>query len=128
MPSKLEASLVLVDELLIGLVVLILLTTLGFLDVFMAIIIGIGMVAIFVVSTHILLKPQFLKPKVGAETMIGKRCRSITPIKPTGEVQVNGEYWSAISTEPINENIEVEIIGFNGLKLRVRKVTNTDLT
>lgn len=116
------------DEILIGLVVLILLTTLGFLDVFMAIIIGIGMGAIIVVYAHILLKPQFLKPKVGAETMIGKRCRSITPIKPTGEVQVNGEYWSAISTKPINENIEVEIIGFNGLKLRVRKVTNTDLT
>ncbi len=127
MTSKLEASLVLVDEILIGLVALILLTTLG-LDVFIAIIIGIGMVVIFVVFTHILLKTQFLKPKVGAEAMIGKRCRSITPINPTGEVQVNGEYWSAISTEPINENTEVEIIGLNRLKLRVRKVTNTDLT
>ena len=38
-----------------------------------------------------------------------------------GTIKVNGEVWKAISNEEISEGEEVEIIGIEGVKLRVKK-------
>ena len=54
--------------------------------------------------------------------MIGLQCRVVESLTPIGVVTVEGEYWKAKSA---NENIEadeeVEIIGIDGLTLRVQR-------
>ena len=57
----------------------------------------------------------------GSEGMIGLTGEVIEPLTPVGVIRVGDEYWKAKS---VGENIpaggEVEILGLNGLTLRVR--------
>ncbi len=68
------------------------------------------------------LRAQFLPVKVGREILIGKTAPALTPIsEKAGQVFVEGEYWRAVSERPIEEGQTVEIIGVDGLTLRVRQ-------
>jgi membrane protein implicated in regulation of membrane protease activity len=40
-----------------------------------------------------------------------------------GQVKVNGEVWTAIAEEELEENIRVEVIGIDGVKLLVKKAS-----
>ncbi len=67
------------------------------------------------------LQAQFRPVKVGRETIIGQTVEVITAIDSTqGKVFHDGEYWNAVSDTPIAAGAAAEIIGQDGLMLRVK--------
>jgi membrane-bound serine protease (ClpP class) len=74
---------------------------------------------IFVVGTG--LRAQLLPVKAGRETMVGKSTAALARIDSGGgRVFVEGEYWNAVSDQPIEPGRTVEIIGVDGLTLKVK--------
>jgi membrane-bound serine protease (ClpP class) len=67
------------------------------------------------------LRAQLLPVRAGKETMLGKTTSAVTPIDATGgKVFVEGEYWNAVSDVPVGASDPVEIVGINGLTLKVK--------
>ena len=56
----------------------------------------------------------------GREGMIGARGIARTELAPRGTVEVHGELWNAVSDPPVAAGDPVEVIGIDGLQLRVR--------
>jgi len=70
------------------------------------------------------LRAQWLPIKAGKESMVGKTTTALTPINAqSGKVFVEGAYWNAVSTEPVEESKPVEVIGVEGLTLKVKPKT-----
>jgi membrane protein implicated in regulation of membrane protease activity len=59
------------------------------------------------------------------KALIGQHGITITPIVPMQfcQVKVNGEVWTAIVEEEMEENTRVEVIGIDGVKLLVKKAS-----
>lgn len=73
----------------------------------------------FVISKGI--KAQFLPVKTGIEALSGKTAEAVTRIdNVSGKVFVDGEYWNAVSDEVIEAGARVEVIGAQGLTLKVK--------
>jgi len=67
------------------------------------------------------LRAQFIPVKAGKETMLGKTVTALTRIDTqAGKVFVEGEYWNAVSDVPIEKDRTAEIVGVDGLTLRVK--------
>ncbi|WXG39939.1 MAG: NfeD family protein [Candidatus Freyarchaeum deiterrae] len=66
-----------------------------------------------------------LKSKLGPQSLIGKIGIAKTDIDPKGQVNVEGELWSAVCNQKpyAYEGEDVEIIGYDGLTLQVRPAT-----
>jgi membrane-bound serine protease (ClpP class) len=74
---------------------------------------------IFVVGAG--LRAQFLPVRVGREILLGKTMPALARIDAgAGKVFVEGEYWNAVSEVPIETGHPVEIVGINGLTLKVK--------
>ncbi len=74
---------------------------------------------IFVVGAG--LRAQFLPVRAGKETMLGKIIPAQSRIDGAGgRVFVEGELWNAVSEVPIEPGKPVEIVGIDGLTLRVK--------
>src|SRR5258706_437601 len=56
---------------------------------------------------------------VGAETLIGREAVVITPCRPTGQVQLDGEIWEATCEAGAGDGDRVRITGRDGLTLTV---------
>ena len=66
------------------------------------------------------LRAQLLPVRAGAETMVGKKVTTLTPIDSRGgRIFVEGEYWNAVSDTPIGKGEVVEIAAVQGLTLKV---------
>jgi membrane-bound serine protease (ClpP class) len=80
---------------------------------------------IFIVAAG--LRAQFLPVKAGKEVMLGKTVAALTPIDAqSGKVFVEGEYWNVVSETPIEQGQLVEIIGIQGLTLKVQPKIEED--
>jgi membrane-bound serine protease (ClpP class) len=78
---------------------------------------------IFVFAVSAGIKAQLSRPATGAEGLIGEVGVVRTPIDPDGQVFVRGEIWRAVSGgEPIPAGERVEIVGMDGLTLRVKRL------
>jgi len=67
------------------------------------------------------LRAQRLPVQVGAEAMHGKIAQAASGIDAGGgKVFVEGEYWNAVSSVAVPAGASVEIVGIDGLTLRVR--------
>ena len=74
---------------------------------------------IFVVGAG--LRAQFLPVRAGRETLLGKTAPALARIDAaSGRVFVEGEYWNAVSEVPVEPGHPVEIVGINGLTLKVK--------
>lgn len=85
-----------------------------------------ALILLFVASIfimHRLVIPAFhRKPTTGQEGMVGLEGKVIQPLTPDGLVKVKGEYWKASSIDgDIEVGEHVEIVGLDGLVLRVRR-------
>ena len=66
-------------------------------------------------------RAQFLPSRVGRDTLMGQTVPALARIDAvSGKVFVEGEYWNAVSEVPIEPDHPVEIVGLNGLTLKVR--------
>jgi len=74
---------------------------------------------IFVVGKGI--GAQFKPVRAGAETMLGKTVNALSRIDSAGgKVFIEGEHWNAVSDTPAEAGQPVEIVGINGLTLKVK--------
>jgi len=74
---------------------------------------------IFIVSKGV--RAQFLPKRTGRETMIGKTSSAQSRIDAAGgRVFVEGELWQATSETPVESGQTVEVVGIDGLTLKVK--------
>jgi len=74
---------------------------------------------IFIVGAG--LKAQLLPVRAGWETMLGQVAPAQTPIDETGgRVSIEGELWRAVSDVRIEKDQPVEVVGIEGLTLKVK--------
>jgi membrane-bound serine protease (ClpP class) len=70
------------------------------------------------------LRAQFLPVRAGRETMLGKVTPALARIDASGgKVFIEGEYWNAVSETVVEKGQPVEVIGFDGLTLKVKPKT-----
>jgi membrane-bound serine protease (ClpP class) len=60
------------------------------------------------------------KPVVGGEEMTGLKGEAMTNIKPEGQVKVKGEIWRAKAETEIKKGEAIEVIGREGILLKVK--------
>jgi len=75
----------------------------------------------FIVVAGIVFRSHLLRSMTGAAGMVGERGVVYTPLNPEGQVFVHGEYWQAVSDEPIAKGEAVVVLEVLELKLRVRR-------
>jgi membrane-bound serine protease (ClpP class) len=73
----------------------------------------------FIVVAGIVFRSHFQRALTGTAGMVGERGVAVTPLAPEGQVFVHGEYWHAVSDEPIGAKEPVEILEVKDLQLRV---------
>jgi membrane-bound serine protease (ClpP class) len=67
------------------------------------------------------IRAQFLPKRSGLETMMGKTVSALSRIDSTGgRVFIEGENWNAVGETAVETGQPVEIIGIEGLTLKVR--------
>jgi membrane-bound serine protease (ClpP class) len=75
----------------------------------------------FVVVVGAGLRAQFLPVRAGRDTMLGQVVPAAARIDATaGRVFIEGESWNAVSDTLVEKDQPVEVIGFEGLTLKVR--------
>ena len=78
---------------------------------------------VFFVSKGI--RAQFWPKRAGTETMIGRTVNAQSRIDSQGgRVFIEGELWNAVSETPVETGHSVEIIGIEGLTLKVKLKSN----
>lgn len=58
----------------------------------------------------------------GTEALEGKRGVALTELDPMGQVQIEGETWTATADHPVPRGSTVEVLGLRGVTLQVRPV------
>ncbi len=118
-----KVLILLLDEAVVIVVILLILHFLGIQIPLAIMIVGGIIVGIFVFIIHIAVISSFHRKQVtGREGIMGEQGRVVEPLTPVGTIIVKGEYWSAKSVEDsIEANENVEIVGLEGLTLRVRR-------
>jgi len=71
---------------------------------------------------YLVLRTHLRRSLTGEAGMVGERGTAYTPLKPEGRVFIHGEYWHAVSDEPVAAGEAVEVVAVENLKLRVRRV------
>lgn len=67
------------------------------------------------------LRAQLIPVKVGRETMVGQTVKALAPIDArNGRVFIEGEIWNAVSDVPVETGQSVEVVGVEGLTLKVK--------
>lgn len=70
------------------------------------------------------LRAQRLPVRAGRETLLGRATSALARIDASGgKVFVEGEYWNAMSEVPIEKDRLVEVVGIDGLTLKVKPKT-----
>lgn len=78
--------------------------------------------AFFIFAVSKAINARLKKPTTGMEGLIGEVGIAFTPIAPEGKVSIHGEFWNAISDQPVEIGGKVKVIGVENLKLRVKKI------
>ena len=83
--------------------------------IFLALVIG-----VFVFIIHVKVIPSFhWKQVTGREGMLGLQGEVVESLTPTGTVIIKGERWKAKSVDNVEIGENVEVVGIEGLTLRV---------
>jgi membrane-bound serine protease (ClpP class) len=75
----------------------------------------------FILVAGIVFRSHLVKPMTGSAGMVGDRGVAYTALNPEGQVFVHGEYWQAVSDEPIARGEAVVVLEVADLKVRVRR-------
>jgi membrane protein implicated in regulation of membrane protease activity len=59
------------------------------------------------------------RAQVGSEALVGRWATAVTPLRPAGQVRVDGELWQARCEEGAEAGDAVRIFGLEGLTLVV---------
>ena len=75
----------------------------------------------FILVAGIVFRSHLQRTMTGAAAMVGERGVAYTRLNPEGQVFVHGEYWQAVSEEPIGKGEAVVVLEVADLKVRVRR-------
>ena len=81
----------------------------------------------FVVVAGLAFRAYQRKPKGGTDGLLGEIGVVRELIEPEGLIFVHGEYWRAMAAERIDPGEKVEVIGVDGLILKVKKALNSTI-
>lgn len=76
---------------------------------------------LLILAISLAIKAQRRKPTTGKEGLLGEIGVAKSTIDPQGKVFIHGEYWDAISDEPIPEGTRVKAIEVNNIVIKVKK-------
>jgi membrane-bound serine protease (ClpP class) len=88
----------------------------------MQLIVGLAAAATAVVAflTFMVMRVHRQRAATGREGMVAQRGFARTDLSPRGKVLVHGEIWDAVSEAPVAAGQQVEVVGIDGLLLRVQ--------
>jgi len=70
-----------------------------------------------------LVKAQKLAPQMGLEGFVGKEGTAVSEIHAAGKVYIDGEYWDAVSDEPVGKGEKVAVVeALKGFRLKVKRI------
>jgi membrane-bound serine protease (ClpP class) len=69
--------------------------------------------------SYLVFRTQQGKPTMGMASLIGQFGEVRAELTPAGKIFVHGEYWNARAETPIEVDAKVEIIGYEGMTLKV---------
>jgi membrane-bound serine protease (ClpP class) len=76
----------------------------------------------FIFAMTMAIRARLKKPTTGLEGLIGETGIVAIPLSPEGKVSVHGEFWNAVSDQPIEKGEKAKVIGVTHLKLKVKKL------
>ncbi|MGH9628270.1 MAG: NfeD family protein [Bryobacteraceae bacterium] len=79
-----------------------------------------ALITIFLVT--LVVRSRENKVISGIEGLINEIAVARTPLDPAGKVFVHGEYWDAVSTQPVPEGAKVRVVAVHGLKVEVEPI------
>jgi membrane-bound serine protease (ClpP class) len=79
-----------------------------------------GSITVFLV--RLAARARRMKSRLGPSALVGCQATAMEPLSPEGHVLVEGEIWSALSTEPVPAGSPVRVVGLEEYKLRVEPV------
>jgi membrane-bound serine protease (ClpP class) len=74
------------------------------------------------------LRAQRLRVTTGRQGLIGARAVVLDGVADRGRVRLGAEIWNAVSSTPLEPGVEVEVMGVDGLLLRVRPLAKEAVT
>jgi len=130
-PGRLTLAILatLVEEIAIVLIILLVLPRFGFhtpLPGLIGLVAGVSVYA--VISYRQASRVLRRKPMAGFTTMVGSRGKVVSPLAPNGLIKIRNELWKAASASgKIDAGEGVIVVGQEGLRLVVRRITTDDL-
>jgi membrane-bound serine protease (ClpP class) len=83
--------------------------------------------AIMLGLSYLVFRTQQAKPTMGMDALVGKIGDVRMELVPAGQIFVRGEYWNARAETPIEVDAKVEVIGYEGMTLKVRRAAGGEL-
>jgi membrane-bound serine protease (ClpP class) len=85
---------------------------------------AVGTLSAFILAiSYLVVRSQRGKPTLGLAGLVGEIGQVRAPLSPSGKVFVHGEIWNADAEEEIPVGEKVEVVGFDGMRLKVRRLT-----
>jgi membrane-bound serine protease (ClpP class) len=78
--------------------------------------------AFFIFAVTMAIRARLAKPTTGMEGLIGEIGTAMTSISPEGKVSIHGEFWNAVSDQPVEKGDRVQVTEVVNLKLKVKKI------
>lgn len=83
---------------------------------------AVGTLGAFVLTvSYLVFRSQKSKPTLGLEGLVGEVGEVRSKLSPAGRIFVHGEYWNAQADGEIDVGEKVEVLGYEGMNLRVRR-------
>ncbi|NOZ13976.1 MAG: nodulation protein NfeD [Acidobacteria bacterium] len=84
------------------------------------VIISLSVALLVILLLRLVVKAHLKQVISGEEGMIGMTGFAVQSFEKKGKVFVNGEYWNAVSTAPVEKNQEIEIIQVENMVLHIK--------
>ncbi len=85
----------------------------------------VGTLGAFVLAvSYLVFRSQKSKPTLGMDGLIGKIGEVRGKLSPSGKIFVHGEYWNAQAAGEIDVGEKVEVVGYDGMNLKVRRLSD----
>jgi membrane-bound serine protease (ClpP class) len=83
---------------------------------------AVGTLGAFVLTvSYLVFRSQKSKPTLGLEGLVGEVGEVRSKLSPAGRIFVHGEYWNAQADGEIDVGEKVEVLGYEGMNLKVRR-------
>ena len=80
---------------------------------------------IMLALSYLIFKSQKLTPTTGMDGLIGEIGEVRGKLEPAGKIFVHGEYWNAEADSEIDVGDKVEVTGYQGLRLKVKRFSKS---